>query len=339
MFTYLPDPPALILAYLSHALATRLITARTATIHLLFHINDHSIPSETLSSISTIILANPTGLDASDPLPSSLPALNAAPAPDIGPSSPPPPQSTWTLSLLLPLLRICTDKSCTPPVIQLVSRVLSIVAPYPAPPFDVGLEASQLMGSLPDTISMPLRESLSGLMADLAISEGTQAQLQVQAQTQAVNPSAPNTILNAQKPGALETEGPRLSSIYPPDVYADTLPQALAVLLALYRQQRQYDRNPSYSSTPPRPPKGLLDILKVAWTLTTDGDRLLSDLLTVVVDQISGEAFGVDGKGVDGWVLLVEDIPTLLRRWKDQPGPKTQFPVSLACAISLIDFY
>jgi hypothetical protein len=176
-------------------------------------------------------------------------------------------------------------------------------------------------------------------MADLAISEGTQAQLQVQAQTQAINPSAPSTLLNAQNSGALETKGPRLCSVYPPDVYADTLPQALAVLLASYRQQRQYDRNPSYSSTPPRPPKRLLDILKIAWPLTTDGDQLLSDLLSVVVDQISGEAFGVDGKGVDVWVLLVEDIPTLLRRWKDQPGPKTQFPVSLACATLATYFY
>jgi mediator of RNA polymerase II transcription subunit 5 len=237
------------------------------------------------------------------------------------------------------LLRICTDKSCTSPVIQLVSRVLSIVAPYPAPPFDVGLEASQLMGSLPDTISMPLRESLSGLMADLAISEGTQAQLQSQAQTQAILPSGPKTTGTAQSFGAPETKGPRLCSLYPPDVYADTQPQALAILLASYRQQRQYDRNPSYSSTPPRPPKGLLDILKVAWTLTTDGDRLLSDLLSVAVDQISGEAFGVDGKGVDGWVLLVEDLPTLLRRWKDQPGSKTQFPVSLARVMLLIYIY
>jgi mediator of RNA polymerase II transcription subunit 5 len=324
LFDHLPDPPALILAYLSYALPSSLASPRTATIHLLFQLESTSIPSHTLSSICTAILANPSALDASEPLPSSLPSPDEVSRPDVGPSSPPIPATTWTLSLLLPLLRLCTDKNCPSPITQMVGKVLSIVAPYPAPPFDVGLESSQLMGSLPDSISMPLRESLSGLMTDLAISEVTQAQAPVSAST-AIDVPPGNGM-----DGASPLDGARLSSINPREIYTDSLPNALSMLLAAYRQQPRIDRNDSYSSTPPRPPKGLLDLLKLGWAISSNGEQLLSDLLSVILDQVSGDLSGMEGRNVDAWVLAVEDIPILVRRWKDQPGPKTPFPV---CAI------
>ena len=283
-------------------------------IHLLLHPKLASIPQTTLSSISQAILLDSTGLDVSNPIPSHL----ESPLPDIGPSSPS--STSWTISLLLPLLRSCLNN---PPqaVIQLISRILSIVDPYPAPPFDVGLEASQLMGSLPDTISMPLRQSLSGLMTDLAISEGS-----AQPVTAGL---APTTIQS--RPQAIDaglSTGPEISSIKLSNAFSNVIPQTIALLLASYRDRVGYEANAKYAANPPVPSEGLQKLMKLCWALGGTGELMMEQLLMTTLQQVIPDTNGLKAHNVDACMLLLEGLPVVLRWWKDQSNGLA-YPVSL----------
>lgn len=317
MFKYLPDPPAVILKYLSHSLSHNLITARTAVIHLLLHPKLESIPPSTLASISQAILLDSTGLDASNPIPSHL----EPPIPDVGPSSPT--STTWTIALLLPLLRSCVSNQ-PQAVVQLISRILSVVEPYPAPPFDVGLEASQLMGSLPDTLSMPLRQSLSGLMTDLAISEGSAQP--VSAQGLAPTSAQPQPQSQAIDPGILT--GPEISSIKLSDAFRNTIPQAMSLLLASYRDQVGRETNTQYAANPPVPSEGLQRMMKLCWALAGTGEGVLGHLVEVMLQQILSDAYGPKGENVDASMLLLEGLPVLLKWWNEQTNAPLSYPVS-----------
>jgi mediator of RNA polymerase II transcription subunit 5 len=325
LFSYLPNPPAVIIKYLSHCLSHHLVTARIAVIHLLLQPNLGSVPSATLDTICQTILLNSTGLDVSNPLPSRL----DSPLPDIGPSSPS--STNWTISLLLPLLRTCTTTKVPQATTQLIGRILSIVEPYPAPPFDVGLDASQLMGSLPDEISIPLRQSLSGLMTDLAISEGSAQQAQVA-------PLAVDDRLSRRQPVMAEiTDGPAISSIMLADAFSDTIPQAIALLLASYREGVRYDKTEQYASTsPPIPSRSGIDFLKLCWSLGSTGgsvdvifsaDVILDRVLGVILEQVIPDLSGLGAKNVDGHILLLEHLPVMLRWWKDQSNGGLAYPV------------
>ena len=335
LFYYLPNPPAVILKYLSYCLSNQLATARTAVIHLLLQPSLDSVPSATLDTICQAILNDSTGLDASNPLRSQL----DFPLPDIGPSSPA--STSWTISLLLPLLRKCTTGKVALATTQLIGRILSIIEPYPAPPFDVGLEASQLMGSLPDDISIPLRQSLSGLMTDLAISEGSAQQAQaVPTTVDQLSLSRPQQVMAGM------SDGPAISSIMLADAFSDAIPQAIALLLASYREGLRYDKTEQTTSTTPKiPSKRGRDLLKQCWSLVSLGsssnvifsaDVILDRIMGVTLEQVIPDLSGLGAKNVDGQMLLLENLPSLLRWWKDQSDGGSNYPVRLHQSLWLV---
>jgi mediator of RNA polymerase II transcription subunit 5 len=205
-------------------------------------------------------------------------------------------------------------------VIQLISRILSIVEPYPAPPFDVGLEASQLMGSLPDTISMPLRQSLSGLMTDLAISEGSAQPLTagLAATTVQSRPQAIDVGLST---------GPEISSIKLSDAFSNVIPQTISMLLASYRERVGYEANTKYAANPSVPSEGLEKLMKLCWSLGSTGEVILEQLLTTMLQQVVPDTNGLGAHNVDACMLLLEGLPVVLRWWKDQSDGLT-YPVS-----------
>ena len=283
-------------------------------IQLLLHPRLAEIPPSTLSSISEAILLDSTGLNASDTIPSHL----ESPIPDVGPSSV---STTWTISLLLPLLRACTTNPPTA-MVQLIIRILSIVEPYPAPPFDVGLEASQLMGSLPDTISMPLRQSLSGLMTDLAISEGSAQPGAASGSTGAIDQPRPQAGM------AGISSGPDISNINLSDTFSNTTQQSIALLLASYRARFGYDRNTQYAANSAVPSEGLQTYLKLCWALGASGEGILEQVVDTTLQQVLPDTYGLKKENVDSSLLLVEGLPVLLKWWKDHSDGRLSYPVS-----------
>lgn len=207
-------------------------------------------------------------------------------------------------------------------MLQLISGILSIVEPYPAPPFDVGLEASQLMGSLPDTISMPLRQSLSGLMTDLAISEGS---------AQPVTSQGPASTTVQLRPQAIDaglSTGPEISSMKLSDTFSNVIPQTIGLLLASYRGRLGHEANTQYAANPPVPSGGLERLMKLCWALGSTGEVILEQLLTTILQQAVPDAGGLKGHNVDACMLLLEGLSVALRWWKGQ-SEGLAYPVSV----------
>lgn len=320
LFGFLPEPPALILSYLSTSLASGLISGRTLLIGLLFQQESTSLSLASVATVCGILNTNLSDLDTTNRLPSSLesPAVQS----DIGPSSPPPSQQRWTLALLLPLLRYCADphsRTQVQPIIQLVSRVLACVAPYPAPPFDVGLEASQLMASLPDVVSGPLRESLSGLMMDLAVSDGvarTQATHEQQQRSHPVQQHAgPDAIAD-------------ITFASPGEMFVPVLSQAMALLVSNYRRNRNRSDLPDQSEIPDGPNRGLVNLLRLSWRMCDQADTVLSTLVNAIVSQGVAEPPGLVASSLEAWMVLVADLPLVLTWWKKQSEARLPYPVS-----------
>lgn len=301
-------------------------------LHLLFHLQTSVPPLTTILSLASILSARPSGLDASTPLPSSLaqPTISS----QAGPSSPSA-KSTWTLDLLIPLLRFCTTP--TPPVqlVSLLAGVLSIVAPYPAPPFDVGLEASQLMAALPEVLSTPLRDALSGLMTDLAISEST-AQLQVNGDTNvkvntATSGLPSNSDLDMQPVGQLgnmRVDGSDLSIHLASRPSGLALQHALALLLSASKSRRTGDRS-LYDVDPPAARPELIDALRICMSMCETPDDTVRLLLQIAMEQTVslGELTGINLDAVLARHFWAEDIPVLMRWWKDHSDVKYPFLV------------
>lgn len=334
----LPHPPALLLNYLSEALEWQLTSTRCFLKHLLYAIQRELPPVSTLSSIATIVLAQPSGLDASTPLPSSLtePAIASRPGPS-EPSS----KTNWTLHLLMPLLRQCTNADQPPPapLTALLAQILSITAPYPAPPFDVGLEASQLMPLLPDVLSMPLREALSGLMTDLAISEST-AQLQVTTNTANNAGGPPQAASQTAVAGSQDVEmskqddHPAISAFTDPPPKTVTPSRMISLLLAAARSRRTHRRTGDLEANDPKPEPDpdLVNIIRLcsASDWCESGEIALTSLLESAMEQTiaAGDLQGVTPEAVRTRQVWVEEIPLVLKWWKHQGDLKMAYPVS-----------
>ena len=178
------------------------------------------------------------------------------------------------------------------------------------------------MGSLPETISMPLRQSLSGLMTDLAISEGS-----VQPVTAGL---APTTVQS--RPQAIDagsSTGPEISSIKLPDAFNNVITQTISLLLASYRDRVGYDANAKYAANPPIPSQGLQKLMKLCWALGGTGEVILAQLLSIMLQQVIPDTNGLKAHNVDACMLLLEGLPVVLRWWKDQ-SDGLAYPVSTA---------
>ena len=328
LFAFLPDIPASMPNYLSVSLQRGLISPRDVFIHLLFQLQTGPIPLASLSMICGILLAHADNLQDGPPIPSSL--KSPIPQPDIGTSVQPPAHTIWTLSLLLPLLRICTDPSSAPqPITELLGRMLAIVKPYPAPPFDVGLEVSQLMGKLPETIASPLKESLSGLMMDLAISDGA-----TQNQVFPVEARVPPVAAKSQT-----SDIDDINSQSPQGDFAYMRPQAMALLVTNYHQSRARESRhmKDLALETPMPHQGLIKLLKICWRIFENSEALLTTLLTTMVGSAMGQSEEMrwrwDGSYVDRLIVLFEDLPVALRWWKDQSECSLPYPVKFICPL------
>jgi len=322
-----PNPPsAVLLNYTSQAMSSSIITSRTFVIHLLFlFLEQESLSDAILASISNVILANPTGLEPGDSLPAALekPFSQTRPVPDIATSTsanpePSPVITASTLALLLPLLRICSLTASSPaptPIINFTTRILSLLEPYPAPSLEVGLEAGNLLQSLPEVLAAPLRDCLSGLMADLTISQDV-AQLGIS--------SAP--------PDPVEISN--ITSVTPKSLTSShsspLLPQIFEFLLSYLLRSARWTRCPEYASEPPRPPDTHIKLLRLGPHIASDPSTFLLHLIQTAVNDWGGTYKGGSPEGVPSWLFLTEGLPVLLRWWRDNSDPKWPFPVSPA---------
>lgn len=314
-----PYTPALLLSYLSQAVSSTLTTARTVVVHLLFLLGDREVPSHpALASIFDVILANPSGLDMGDTIPSTLEKPHIPP--DIGTSASASPipafEAVSTLALLLPLLRICSLSAPYPaptPIVTLTTRLLALLEPYPAPSLNVGLEAGGLLQSLPEALAAPLRDCLSGLMADLAISQDA-AQLHITPATDiAVRP-------------------PQSARVLPPSLASSTSvlpsPQALEFLLAYLHRSAGWTRHPGHSQDPPIPPANHIQLIRLGPHIASDPSTFLVHLIQAAVNDWGGTYNGGSPEGLPSWLFLTESLPVLLSWWKENPELKWMFPVS-----------
>ncbi|CAD6584259.1 MAG: mediator complex subunit, partial [Tremellales sp. Tagirdzhanova-0007] len=318
------DPPALLLAYLSQAIASTLLDSRTFVIHLLFFLVERDSPSITfLASISSVVLANPTGLEPSDPLPStvdnpstasisvSAPVTSASPGPALVPSS--------TLALLLPLLHLCSFTNPSPPptpILDLTIRLLSLLEPYPAPSLNVGLEVGGLLQSLPEKLAAPLRHCLSGLMADIAFSQDT-----IRTQPSSSRPDLPNLTARDSSP-------PSSGSTLMP------LPQSLTFLLTYVHLSTRWTRHPAYGVEPSQPPANHIHLIRLGPHVAPDPSTFLSQLIQAAVKQWAESYDGDSCDGVSSWLFLTEALPVLLSWWKENADPHWLFPDTLSQALS-----
>ncbi|WVQ93306.1 hypothetical protein IAU59_000374 [Kwoniella sp. CBS 9459] len=343
----LPSPPSILLSYLSELLAaptsgatpTPLLTSRTLFIHLLFYIAENDIPPiPSLLSLATILASSPSGVDEGS---GSIPSLLSRPGdhftaervPDVGtsasakaassaPSSLTSPKQISTLSLLLPLLRICASMPPSP-LSNLVGRAVLLLSPFPAPSLDVGLEAGQLLPALPEEISVPLRSTLSGLMADLASQD---------MQTSSALASAGAVTgqdIKMGEPGSQQIQ----------NAIGQRLPinQTIAFLLERARRASRWRTKTTITEETSTPRPELLDVLRIAPSLGYQPSEFLSALLDVSIRRLMEKP--VDGSSPDvgeWWGLTVEDIVEVVRWWKLHPEEKFPFPDDILTPLSAV---
>ncbi|WRT68969.1 uncharacterized protein IL334_005951 [Kwoniella shivajii] len=306
----LPYPPALILSYLSKLLESPILTSRTTLIHLLFRLSDLDQPNiSSLTSISNILLTHSTGLE--DSIPSILSSPNptstsSTSIPDVGTSasanastSSPPSNNNQisTLALLLPLLRICSTYPSSS-ITTLVSKIVSVLAPFPAPSLDVGLEAGQLLPSLPEEIGGPLRNTLSGLMADLATQDIIQ---DVQM----------NDVDN-------NTDSQQIYHRLP-------LRSALTLLIEWAQRSNSWMSDPNYEEGRGEPKQSWKTILKLASEFTNDATEFVRTLLDIMIQDLTNSSVEtMDAAKL--WGVLSEDVCGLFKWWKDHSDASLPFP-------------
>ena len=232
---------------------------------------------------------------------------------------------------------MCTETSSrVQPIIQLLGHVLAIVAPYPAPTFDVGLQVSQLMGTLPEVLAIPLKKSLSGLMMDLAMSDGA---VQNQAFTNPIQ-AQPTTVGKPRQEGGddstLHSAAMNSQSLY--EAMSKVRPQAVALLGSHYRQTRSRERMDAKVDTlqTPVPKPGIIKLLKLCWRIFDSSETFLECLLATMISQAMGQRPGMKWEGgyVDNLTILLEELPVVLKWWKDQSECRLPYPVSASLSIS-----
>ncbi|WVF65645.1 hypothetical protein IAT40_000376 [Kwoniella sp. CBS 6097] len=333
----LPSPPSILLSYLSELLASPipLVTSKTLFIHLLFYIAEHDLPPiPSLLSLSTILASSPSGLEEG-----IIPSLLSSPStrrtthdiPDVGTSASASaaaasasasPKQISTLSLLLPLLRICASTPPSP-LSNLVGRTVLLLASFPAPSLDVGLEAGQLLPSLPEEISVPLRNTLSGLMADLA----TQDMQSANDLTSAVGGGSGSQEVRMGEQGSQQVQnaiGQRLP-----------LDQTISFLLERARRAQRWRADVDGDTTIPH--AGLLEILKIAPSLSYEPSEFLSTVLQVSIRALVEKP--VDGPGTEAgewWGLVTDGVLSLIGWWKTHSEDRFPFPEDVTASLSTV---
>lgn len=275
------------------------------------HRDEHSLPTALLASIATVLLATPTGLDASEPLPSPV----TLPTPDVGTSASGEAEAVPALTLVLPLLRQCV--SGPRDLLALAAQLTALIPPLPAPPFEAGLEAAQLSGVLPEEVAKPLRDCLTGLMADLPMPE-----------------AAPAPAIFSDVPmvsGFPELDGvPQLSNL------PTTLPlrQMAGFLIEWAERAQSWTPSSSYASDPPQPPQHMVYLIKLGRALTSDSQAYLLALLEAASTRVIASLSLASGPATRAYVFFTEELPVAMRWWRDNADPKWPFPSNLQNALA-----
>ncbi|ORY26244.1 mediator complex subunit Med5-domain-containing protein [Naematelia encephala] len=321
-----PGTPAIVLSYLSQSLSDStgpaILPAQTFLVHLLFRLALPPPPSTSaLAAIASLLLACPSSLFS--PLSGEL-HCPASLVPDVGSSTSTSP--TPTLGLVLPLLRLCST-SAPAPIVSLTARILGLVQPYPAPPLDVGLEAGGLLQTLPEMVSTPLRDSLGGLMADLAISQDTTGMgLSLDGMTGMENviPNQGDITMHGGDENAQTVTLPPLGT----DISSLPLPQSLAFLLNYLRRSSRWTDNADSS--------GDQVLLRLAPHLAPDPTTFLAQLLEASIVAFSGQADGDSPGGIEKWLFISEGLPSLLQSWKGHGDLGYPYPDTLATSLKSV---
>ena len=231
-----------------------------------------------------------------------------------------------TLTLILPLLRQCTTSAPSPApaaIVALVSRLLISLERHPAPPLDVGLEAGSLLQILPEAIVVPLRQCMSGLMADLSAQDEQQAtSMSIDGPTsfppQPISASDPSNPFNAVVPT------PILASDHLPL----PLSKVLGFLLIQASLSSRWTPSLQYGSRPPRPPDNYTNLIRLGPRIAPDPVTFIHNLIGAAINLHCGQYTAGSFHGVQRWVFLTEILPALLKWWKEQHMPDWSYPVS-----------
>ncbi|WWD21111.1 hypothetical protein CI109_105592 [Kwoniella shandongensis] len=316
----LPHPPSILLTYLSQILTTPLVTSKTIFVHLLFYLSESDAPTiSVLTSITNVLLSNPTGLEE----PTIIPSLLSRPSknnkvPDVGTSasaSTPPPQ-TSTLSLLIPLFRLCASTPSSS-LSVIVGRVISLLAPFPAPSLDVGLEAGGLLPVLPEEIVTPLRNCLGGLMADLSTHDTVARDADVQM-------GDASQLQTAQTGASSGVDTP--------------LPLRPIISFLLHQAYRssKWSHTVNYDQPHPSSPINHIVLIKMGSYLTPNPSEYLVALLETCVQDVVGKMAVGTIENVRSWQFLVEGIPNLLKWWKENSDPNWPIPTDLTVPLGAV---
>ncbi|KAL1406022.1 hypothetical protein Q8F55_007705 [Vanrija albida] len=322
------NAPGILINYLSQALATPLFSARTFVVALLAYLyRSDAIATASIApqlvSISSALLANPTGVGPGDVLPSPIELWSDVPDVGTSESAAAAPEQAPALSLILPLLRQCAAMSPPPaPLLAIASRLTALIPPLPAPPFDVGLEAAQLSAVLPEDVGRPLRECLAGLMADLPLPDAPAQEVAGLFGVQDVG----------QQSGGFGDIGAGMGM----SLRATPLPlqQTTEFLIEYVRRAQGWTRNVVSTSEPPQPAPHLIHMLKLGRSLSADSSEFMSALLDAAASRVLAAWSKGPSEAVFPFVFFTEQLPILFRWWHDNSDPKWPYPATLQQSLS-----
>jgi mediator of RNA polymerase II transcription subunit 5 len=219
--------------------------------------------------------------------------------------------------------------------VALINRLLSLLQPYPAPPLDVGLEASALLPVLPDVIATPLRNCLGGLMADVAMSQDV-AQMQISVPSAAFDVSSRGITGGGLAKTADDGSVTPLTRVWTAPRQSSPIPiqHAIDFLFAHALRSSRWTRSSYPPSNPPEPWQSHIEVLRIGRYLCPEPDRFLLQLIETSLKACLNTYQALSSDFVDRFLILTEALPTLLRSWKDNGDADWSYPVSASDSLS-----
>jgi len=208
----------------------------------------------------------------------------------------------------------------------LAARLTSLIPPLPVPPFEVGLEGAQLSAVLPEDIGKSLRECLAGLMGDLPMPAA-------QPVAGALFGGGMQDVATATAFGDLGSAA--MSTLAPLQGPASVpLRHATAFLLEYTHRAHSWIRNSGYARNPPLPPSHYQRVIRLGRSLTGDPQEFLVALLDVAVSRVITSWSQGPAVAVRPYTFFTDELPVLLRWWRDNADSKWPFPLNLRGALA-----